>query len=49
MIKHTQTILGLLPTNCLSLFNHFVEVLNQSIDLQSKYMITASVTKELKG
>ena len=24
MVKHTQTIRGLLPTNCLSLFDHFV-------------------------
>ena len=24
MIKHTQTIRRLLPTNCLSLFDHFV-------------------------
>ena len=24
MVKHTQTILWLLPTNCLSVFDHFV-------------------------
>ena len=24
MVKHTQTILRLLPTNCLSVFDHFV-------------------------
>ena len=26
MVKHTQTIRRLLPTNCLSVFNHFVEL-----------------------
>ena len=24
MVKHTQTIVGKLPTNCLSIFDHFV-------------------------
>ena len=26
MVKHTQTIRRLLPTNCLSVFDHFVEL-----------------------
>ena len=26
MVKHTQTIRWLLPTNCLSVFDHFVEL-----------------------
>ena len=26
MVKHTQTICRLLPTNCLSVFNHFVSL-----------------------
>ena len=26
MVKHTQTIRRLLPTNCLSVLNHFVEL-----------------------
>ena len=34
MVKHTQKIRGLLPKNCLSVFDHFVgfalEVLNSS-------------------
>ena len=26
MVKHTQTIRGQKPTNCLSMFDHFVEL-----------------------
>ena len=26
MVKHTQTIRQLLPTNCLSVFDHFVQL-----------------------
>ena len=34
MIKHTQTIRGLLPTNCLSVFDHFMELALQAISDQ---------------
>ena len=31
MVKHTQTILRLLPTNCLSEFDHFVGLVHKGL------------------
>ena len=33
MAKHTQTIRRLLPTNCLSAFQHLVELLLKGLEL----------------
>ena len=35
MIKHTQTIRRLLPTNCLSVFDHFVGLAVKQLNLKS--------------
>ena len=41
MIKHTQTIRRLLPTNCLSVFDHFVGLapkgLSKGVESQLKW------------
>ena len=37
MIKHTQTIRHLLPTNCLSVFDHFVRLSLKVLKLQAVY------------
>ena len=56
MVKHTQTIYQLLPTICLSMFDHFVELAHDRDrcplicypnQWTGFYMITASVIKEL--
>ena len=48
MAKHTQTIRRLLPTNCLSVFDHFVELvlkwLNENLGSQL-YQKLKAVTK----
>ena len=31
MVKHTQTIRRLLPPNCLSVFDHFVELVHKGL------------------
>ena len=35
MVKHTQTIRRLKPTNCLSVFNHFVVLALKELKLKS--------------
>ena len=33
MVKHTQTIRRLLPTNCLSVFDHFVGLVLEGLNV----------------
>ena len=39
MVKHTQAIRQLLPTNCLGMFNHFVGLALKELDSKSKALI----------
>ena len=53
MVKHTQTILWLLPTNCLSVFDHFVGLAIKWLNfewtsLQRKKKILISYIASLK-
>ena len=36
MVKHTQTIRRLLPTNCLSVFDHFVGLALKELKIKGK-------------
>ena len=36
MVKHTQTIRRKIPTNCLSVFNHFVGLALKGVELTLK-------------
>ena len=38
MVKHTQTIRLLLPTNCLSVFDHFVGSVLKKVKTSSNIM-----------
>ena len=40
MIKHTQTIRRLLPTNSLSVFNHFVELALKGLKIVANYVLS---------
>ena len=42
MVKHTQTIRWLLPTNCLSVFDHFVELALKGLKNYSDFHFTPS-------
>ena len=51
MVKHTQTVRQLLPTNCLSVFDHFVLLAlkglrkrNEHIKTYFKYFVTLNYT-----
>ena len=45
MVKHTQTIRRELPTNCLSVFDHFVKLALKGLKL-NRYLLVLSF-KEL--
>ena len=38
MVKHTQTIRRLLPTNCLSVFDYFVGLAHKGLGLDAPYV-----------
>ena len=40
MIKHTQTIRQLLPTNSLSVFNHFVGLALKGLKIVANYVLS---------
>ena len=45
MVKHTQTIRRLLPTNCLSVFDHFVKSALKGLSLchvEIRHMISSA-------
>ena len=42
MVKHTQTIRRQQPTNCLSVFDHFVELALKGLINERQYMGTVS-------
>ena len=39
MVKHTQTICRLLPTNCLSVFDHFVGLALKGLNSLSEVVV----------
>ena len=39
MVKHTETIRRLLPTNFLSVFDHFVELALKGLTLEENVML----------
>ena len=47
MVKHTQTILCLLPTNFLSVFDHFVGLGFKKLVLDLKKLKTYSINQNL--
>ena len=50
MIKYTQTIRRHLPTNCLSVFDHFVELaLKGAISVLRQLLATESPLKMMKN
>ena len=38
VVKHTQTIRWLLPTNCFSVLGHFVELAFKGLDFRNGYV-----------
>ena len=42
MVRHTQTIRRLLPTNCLSVFDHFVGLVLKGLKMRSIDVILGS-------
>ena len=49
MVKHTQTIRRLLPTNCLSVLDHFVVLVLKGLILEAKFgTVSVNVTNNLE-
>ena len=44
MVKHTQTIRRLLPTNCLSVFDHFVGLVLKGLKKNKVNLVYCAVT-----
>ena len=49
MVRHTQTIRQLLPTNCLSMFNHFVGLLLKELISSRKSILLLFDKACIKG
>ena len=52
MVEHTQTIRRLLPTNCLSVFDHFVGLAHTGLKMKFKLVIgitdTYNITSQIE-
>ena len=49
MVKHTQTIRRLLPTNCLSVFDHFVELGLKGLNFGCNFCYISGVGMKVFG
>ena len=45
MVKYTQTTRRLFPTNCLSVFDHFVGLALKGLNLSTQVIITLTASK----
>ena len=49
MVKHIQTIHRLLPTNCWSVFDHFVELMRKGLKSGPKRVTTCARKPKVPG